>query len=207
MTIQKEKQPINIATVIIILALLVIGYFSILKLVEHFKDRSQGRFVGYLNSAVVVMETSGGDIKFELFKKDAPLAVENFLTLAKEKFYNNTEFHLVRKGLLVQGGDPNSKDTNWSDDGLGGPGYTFKDEINNRSLKRGSLVMANNGPNTNGSQFFILTAKKALELEGKYTVFGRVLEGMDIVNEMENVPVNKDGHPLRAIIIQSIRIL
>lgn len=154
----------------------------------------------------VVMKTNFGDITLELFDKDAPETVKNFLKLAKEGFYDKTKFHRVIKDFMIQGGDPNSKDNDWSNDGLGGPGYSFKDEINSHKLVTGILAMANSGPNTNGSQFFIVTAKETPWLDGKHTVFGKVVEGMDIVQKIENLKTNAQNHPLENAIINEIII-
>ncbi|MCG2699194.1 peptidylprolyl isomerase [Candidatus Parcubacteria bacterium] len=137
---------------------------------------------------MAIMRTNFGDIKLELFEKDAPITVENFVKLSKSGFYNKTKFHRVIKDFMIQGGDPNSKDNDPSNDGFGGPGYVFKDEINNHKLLNGIFAMANSGPNTNGSQFFIVTAESTPWLDGKHTVFGKVLEGMDVVEKIENSP-------------------
>ena len=160
---------------------------------------------------IAIIETDRGNIKLELYTKDAPKTVENFVKLANKKFYNGTKFHRVVPGFVIQGGDPLSKNDNPSDDGTGGPGYTFEDEINPWSLGLnesvinsykaqgykyrkdltshkvtvGSLAMANSGPNTNGSQFFIVTEKDQPHLDGKHTVFGRVIEGMDVVRRIK----------------------
>jgi peptidyl-prolyl cis-trans isomerase B (cyclophilin B) len=144
---------------------------------------------------VATLESSLGTIKIELFQKDAPKTVENFTKLAKEGFYNGTKFHRVIPKFMIQGGDPNSKDNDWSNDGMGGPGYTFQDEFNSHKVVRRALAMANSGPNTNGSQFFIVTADAADWLDGKHTVFGKVLEGMDVVDRIEALPTNAKDHP------------
>lgn len=153
------------------------------------------------------IKTSKGDIKVELYKEAAPKTVDNFVKLAREDFYNGTTFHRVIEDFMIQGGDPNSKDDDPDNDGQGGPDYTFEDEINPRSLGLsdqqiqeledkgytynydlksykvdvGALAMANSGPNTNGSQFFIVTKEAQPHLDGLHTVFGHVLEGMDVV--------------------------
>lgn len=155
-----------------------------------------------------VMKTNLGDIALELFPKDAPKTVENFMRLAQAGFYNGVKFHRVIKGFMAQTGDPKSKDNDWSDDGTGGPGYTFADEINAHKLVRGALAMANAGLDTNGSQFFIVTAAATPWLDGKHTVFGRVAGGMDIVDRIENTPVDhvQGDHPTRDIVINSVEI-
>lgn len=156
-----------------------------------------------------VMKTNLGDIKLELFNKDAPNTVENFIKLSEEGFYNGVKFHRVIKDFMIQSGDPNSKDDDWSNDGMGGPGYAFSDEINSHKLVRGVLAMANSGPDTNGSQFFIVTAVSTPWLDGHHTVFGMVVEGLEIVSKIENVKTDKSrgDHPLEDVIINSIEII
>ncbi|RJQ32291.1 peptidylprolyl isomerase [Candidatus Parcubacteria bacterium] len=155
------------------------------------------------------MKTNKGEIKLELFLKDAPETVNNFLKLSKEGFYDGVRFHRVIKDFMIQSGDPNSKDDDWSNDGMGGPGYSFKDEINPNKLVRGILAMANAGPNTNGSQFFIVTAISAPWLDGRHTAFGRVVSGMETVDAIENTATDKSrgDHPIENITIESIEIL
>lgn len=153
------------------------------------------------------METNFGEIKLELFADAAPTTVKNFIKLSESGFYDGTKFHRVIKGFMIQGGDPNSKDDDWSNDGKGGPGYVFADEINKHKLVRGVLAMANAGPDTNGSQFFIVTAPATPWLDGKHTVFGKVISGMDVVDKIENLPTNQNAHPLKDATIQSIKIV
>lgn len=156
----------------------------------------------------VTLKTNLGDITLELFPKDAPVTVANFVKLSRAGFYNGTRFHRVIKDFMIQGGDPNSKDDDWSNDGTGGPGYTFKDEINSHKIVRGVIAMANAGPATNGSQFFIVTASATPWLDGKHTVFGRVTAGMDVVDKIENVRTDKTrgDHPIENVTINSIEI-
>jgi len=153
-----------------------------------------------------LIRTNKGNIKVQ-FYPESPLTVNNFMNLATKEFYNGTKFHRVIKDFMVQGGDPNSKDDDWSNDGIGGPGYSFQDEINQHKLVRGSLAMANSGPNTNGSQFFIVTASETSWLDGKHTNFGYVVEGMDIINKIEEVAVNENSHPTEDIVIDGIELL
>lgn len=160
-------------------------------------------------NSIALIKTNFGEIKLKLFDKDAPLTVQNFIKLSKSGFYNGVKFHRIIKGFMIQSGDPNSKDADWADDGRGGPGYSFPDEINSRKIVKGTLAMANSGPNTNGSQFFILTGDSAPWLDGKHTVFGEVILGMDIVLKIENAPTNGDAqgnHPLQDIIINTIEM-
>lgn len=155
-----------------------------------------------------VMMTNYGDIMLELFAEDAPRTVENFVKLSRSGFYDGVKFHRVIKGFMIQGGDPQSKDNDWSDDGRGGPGYTFPDEINAQKIVRGTLAMANSGPDTNGSQFFIVTAEAAPWLDGKHTAFGRVVSGMETVTKIENVPADQSrgDHPITDAVITDIEI-
>src|SRR2546423_8259110 len=127
--------------------------------------------------STATMHTNHGAIELEFFDEDAPKTVENFRKLASDGFYNGVVFHRVIPDFMIQGGDPTGT-------GSGGPGYTFEDEPNDRKVERGALAMANAGPNTNGSQFFIVTAEACPRLDGKHTVFGRVTEWTDVVDEI-----------------------
>lgn len=133
---------------------------------------------------IVTMKTSKGDIRIQLFAKAAPKTVENFVTLANKDFYDGIVFHRVIKDFMIQGGDPLTKTdpTNKARHGTGGPGYTFEDEINGHKLVRGVFAMANAGPDTNGSQFFLITAESTPWLDGRHTAFGEVIDGMDVVD-------------------------
>jgi cyclophilin family peptidyl-prolyl cis-trans isomerase len=160
-----------------------------------------------------IIKTSLGDIKVKFNNADTPLTVTNFLNLAQNNFYNGTKFHRVIKGFMIQGGDPNSKTANISSWGMGDPGYKFNDELKGtETYPQGTLAMANSGPNTNGSQFFIVTASPAAPLPPSYTVFGSVTEGMDVALKIENVPTsgstgNPADHPLTDVTINSIELL
>ncbi len=143
------------------------------------------------------MNTSHGTISFELFDDDAPETVGNFRKLAGDKFYDGVIFHRIITGFMIQGGDPDGT-------GTGGPGYTFKDEFNDHKVVRGALAMANAGPNTNGSQFFIVTADSAPWLDGKHTVFGQVTDGMDTVDAIEGVRTGAGDRPVDPPVINSI---
>ena len=135
------------------------------------------------------IETNHGSIQLELFDEEAPQTVANFRTLASEGFYNGRVFHRVIGNFMIQGGCPNGT-------GTGGPGYTFDDEFNEHPIVRGTLAMANAGPNTNGSQFFIVTAEATPWLDGKHTAFGRVLDGMDVVDTIEAQPTDARDKPV-----------
>jgi peptidyl-prolyl cis-trans isomerase B (cyclophilin B) len=149
--------------------------------------------------STATMQTTEGPIVFELFDEDAPKTVDNFRKLASEGFYDGLAFHRVIKDFMVQGGCPEGT-------GTGGPGYTFEDEINPHKVVRGALAMANAGPDTNGSQFFIVTADECSWLDGKHTVFGTVSEGMDVVDRLEAVPTDGRDRPRDPIAISSIEL-
>lgn len=154
-----------------------------------------------------IIKTNFGDIKVGFYAQESPITVNNFLNLSKAGFYNGTKFHRVMKDFMIQGGDPNSKDDDWSNDGMGGPGYKFQDEINRHELVKGSLAMANSGPNTNGSQFFIVTTESTPWLDGKHTNFGHVVDGFDVVDRIEAMDVNENDHPINDAIIQEIQLI
>jgi cyclophilin family peptidyl-prolyl cis-trans isomerase len=147
--------------------------------------------------STATMQTTEGTIVFELFDEDAPKTVANFRKLASEGFYDGLSFHRIISDFMIQGGCPQGT-------GSGGPGYTFEDEINPRKIVRGALAMANAGPNTNGSQFFIVTARACPWLDGKHTVFGQVQSGMDVVASLEGVPTGGGDRPLEPVGITSI---
>ena len=154
-----------------------------------------------------VLTTNYGKIKIRFYNNDSPITVNNFLKLAAEGFYDGTKFHRVISGFMIQGGDPNSKDGNWTDDGIGGAGYKFNDEFNDHKLIRGSVAMANSGPNTNSSQFFIVIGNSTPWLDGKHTNFGEVVEGMDVVDKIEKVKTNENNHPIEDVFIEKIELL
>ena len=149
--------------------------------------------------STATMETSAGTIVFELFDEDAPNTVANFRKLASEGFYDGLSFHRVIRDFMIQGGCPEGT-------GTGGPGYTFADEINPHKVVRGALAMANAGPDTNGSQFFIVTAGACPWLDGKHTVFGQVTEGMDVVDALENLPTDRADRPTETAEIRSLAV-
>ncbi len=159
------------------------------------------------NMNTVILKTNKGDITIELFRDLTPNTAENFEELAKSGFYNGTRFHRVIQNFMIQGGDPQSKDLALKDRwGTGGPGYQFADEIgpeNNNA--RGTISMANSGPNTNGSQFFINTVDNT-GLNPKHTVFGRVVSGMDVVDAIEATETGARDVPLEDMIIESVEV-
>jgi peptidyl-prolyl cis-trans isomerase B (cyclophilin B) len=149
--------------------------------------------------STLTLHTTAGPVALELFDEDAPKTVENFRKLASDGFYDGLIFHRVIPDFMVQGGCPEGT-------GTGGPGYTFEDEFNEHKVVRGALAMANAGPNTNGSQFFIVTAAEAPWLDGKHTVFGRVTDGMDAVDAIEAQPTDEGDRPLERQAIERVEL-
>src|SRR6266550_1671587 len=145
------------------------------------------------------LHTNAGPITVRFFDEDAPKTVENFRKLAGDGFYDGLIFHRVIKDFMVQGGCPEGT-------GTGGPGYTFEDEFNDHKIVRGALAMANAGPNTNGSQFFIVTTDAAPWLDGKHTVFGNVTAGMEAVDSIEGTDTNAADKPVADAVIQRIEL-
>ena len=145
------------------------------------------------------LQTNHGAIELVLFPDDAPKTVENFTKLARDGFYDGVIFHRVIPDFMIQGGDPTGT-------GSGGPGYSFEDEINDHKVERGALAMANAGPNTNGSQFFIVTTESAAWLDGKHTVFGRVTNGMDVADRISELPRDARDRPHEDVVIERIEL-
>ena len=145
------------------------------------------------------LHTNHGQIEIELFDEDAPKTVENFLKLARDGFYDDVIFHRVIPDFMIQGGDPTGT-------GTGDPGYRFEDEFNRHRVERGALAMANAGPDTNGSQFFIVTADACPWLDGKHTVFGRVTNGMGVVDEISSVDTDSSDKPREAVVIERVEL-
>lgn len=197
----KKKKKLEIILVVVAL-IVIIGIGAIV----YFSKTSKEKTI-----VSVTIETEKGNIELELDKKAAPKTVDNFVKLAQDGFYDGTKFHRVVENFVIQGGDPLSKDNDPNNDGSGGPGYAFDDEINPKSLelsdeviaqlesqgykfdyslksiphKIGVISMANSGPNTNGSQFFIITTQDQPDLDGRYTAFGTVIRGMDVVRQIK----------------------
>jgi len=145
------------------------------------------------------LTTSEGAIEIELFPEDAPKTVENFTKLAGDGFYDGLIFHRVIPDFMIQGGCPQGT-------GTGGPGYQFEDEFNQHKAVKGSLAMANSGPNSNGSQFFIITAAATPWLDGKHTVFGQVTSGQDVVDRISEVDRDGRDRPLTPVTLESVEI-
>jgi peptidyl-prolyl cis-trans isomerase B (cyclophilin B) len=149
--------------------------------------------------SAATLHTSHGQIDVELHDADAPKTVENFRKLAGDGFYDGVVFHRVIPDFMIQGGDPTGT-------GTGGPGYTFEDEFNDHKVERGALAMANAGPNTNGSQFFVVTAEATPWLDGKHTVFGRVTSGMDVVDAISQVETDAGDKPREPVVIERVEL-
>jgi peptidyl-prolyl cis-trans isomerase B (cyclophilin B) len=147
----------------------------------------------------VTLHTNHGPVAVELFDDDAPKTVENFLKLSRDGFYDGLTFHRIIKDFMIQGGDPQGT-------GTGGPGYTFEDEFNQHKVERGALAMANAGPNTNGSQFFVVTTEAAPWLDGKHTVFGKVTAGMEAVDAIEGVETDAQDRPAEPVVIERVEV-
>jgi cyclophilin family peptidyl-prolyl cis-trans isomerase len=147
----------------------------------------------------VTLHTNHGPVAVELFDDDAPKTVENFLKLSRDGFYDGLTFHRIIKDFMIQGGDPQGT-------GTGGPGYTFEDEFNQHKVERGALAMANAGPNTNGSQFFVVTTEAAPWLDGKHTVFGKVTAGMEAVDAIEGVDTDAQDRPAEPVVIERVEV-
>jgi len=143
------------------------------------------------------LHTSEGAIELELYPNEAPKTVENFVKLARDGFYEGVIFHRVIPDFMIQGGDPTGT-------GTGGPGYEFEDEFNEHRVVRGALAMANAGPNTNGSQFFIVTAEATPWLDGKHTVFGKVTSGMDVVDRIAEADRDDNDRPASPVAIERV---
>ena len=145
------------------------------------------------------MHTNHGPIVLELFDGEAPKTVENFRKLSGDGYYDGLTFHRVIRDFMIQGGCPQGT-------GTGGPGYEFEDEINDNKIVRGALAMANRGPNTNGSQFFVVTTEAAPWLDGKHTVFGRVESGMETVDAIESVETGQGDRPIEPVVIERMEL-
>ena len=149
--------------------------------------------------STATLHTNHGAIEVELFDEDAPKTVDNFLELGRKGFYDGVGFHRVIPDFMIQGGDPTGT-------GTGGPGYSFEDEFNDHPVERGALAMANSGPNTNGSQFFIVTAAACPWLDGKHTVFGNVTAGMDVVDRIAGLETDGRDRPLEPVTIERVEL-
>jgi len=191
---------------ILVIITLLIGYASDNKSDSKTVTNNEVKTIKVMaeTKQLVTIETSLGNIELELYPAKAPKTVENFVTLANKGFYENTKFHRVIKNFMIQGGDPYTKGTDESVYGTGGPGYKFADEQNDLQMVRGMIAMANSGPNTNGSQFFIVTIPEAGWLTGKHTIFGKVISGMDVVDKIEASKTNQNDLPVVPVVVNKI---
>lgn len=200
--LQLQSYFMNIKTIILIVVMILTVY--LVNLIASYDFKKAETQIDMTNK-IVILETNLGNITIELLPDEAPKTVENFIKLAEAGFYDNTKFHRVIKDFMIQGGDPLSKDDSkrniW---GTGGPGYKFDDEINNVELVQGVIAMANSGPNTNGSQFFIITAPETPWLQGKHTGFGRVIEGLDVVMKIQGTETQVSDRPVQDVILQTV---
>jgi cyclophilin family peptidyl-prolyl cis-trans isomerase len=165
----------------------------------HTRSGDASRFPYRAAMSTATLQTTEGAIELRLHDDDAPKTVENFVKLARDGFYDSVIFHRVIPDFMIQGGDPTGT-------GSGGPGYQFDDEHNDHKVERGALAMANSGPDTNGSQFFIVTADACPWLDGKHTVFGRVTSGMDVVDAIAQVETDARDKPRNDVRIESVEI-
>lgn len=196
------------------------------KIITSNQTLSSNNFVGATDTGVIILnsmdnnfetaddkisqatfKTSLGGFSVKFYRSDAPVTVANFIKLARAGFYNGTRFHRVIKDFMIQGGDPLSQDATQKNRwGTGGPEYRFNDEFNNHKLTRGSLAMANAGPNTNGSQFFIVTAEATPWLDGKHTNFGEIISGLEVVLKIGAVKTDEAERPVEDVIIEKIEL-
>lgn len=189
-----------------------IGYSTSTIIINNATTSTSSQTMNNTNDATaetktVVLHTNKGDVTLELLTTTAPITAGNFVKLAQEKFYDGTKFHRVIDGFMIQGGDPLSKDeaqsARW---GTGGPGYAIQDEfVAGLSNTRGTISMANSGPNTGGSQFFINTANNTF-LDGKHAVFGKVIAGMDVVDAIGKTKTGAGDKPVEAVVIQTVEV-
>jgi len=204
-----KRNKFAIFLVILIVAMLVFsGFYVIFTSLTSNEDNNIAK-----ENPIAVFNTTMGEFRIELYEDKVPITAGNFKDLSESGFYDRTKIHRISPGFMIQGGDPNSKDDDPSDDGFGGPGYTIEDEFHpDLKNERGMISMANSGPDTGGSQFFILVGD-ASWLNDAHAVFGKVIEGMDIVDEIANMdhdgryePQPGGGRPLTDVVINTITI-
>ncbi|MFA6273137.1 MAG: peptidylprolyl isomerase [Candidatus Paceibacterota bacterium] len=208
MFLSKRFSPLTSSIFLLLLSgVTAILYFTVAK-AEKIADQWSAISPAAVSQSSVneaLIRTSLGDIRIKLLEDKAPKTVENFVKLVKDNFYDNTKFHRIIPDFMIQGGDPLTKDDTAKERwGTGGPGYNFADEPNNVKMVRGVLAMANSGPDTNGSQFFIITTAETPWLQGKHTVFGQVIAGMDIVDKISALPTDDRDVSLQPVVVQEI---
>jgi cyclophilin family peptidyl-prolyl cis-trans isomerase len=193
--LKNRKQVVNWKKIIFNPAVIV-AIFSLLAIIAYpiYYSYKQNQ------PLYAVLKTSEGDIKIELYKTDAPKTVDNFVKLSDKGFYRDLLWHRVIKDFVIQTGDPTGS-------GSGGPGYQFDDEISSHKIVKGTVAMANSGKNTNGSQFFIVTEQDQPDLDGSYSVFGQVIEGMDTVARIAEKPTDENDKPYDPVYLNQVDIL
>lgn len=206
MNINNLKILLSVASVVILVAL--IWFFASS---NNADDGDLNKQTENMNNPTIVLKTNSGNIEIELFLDKMPITAGNFLKLSKDGFYNGTKFHRVIDSFMIQGGDPNSRGNDSSIYGTGGPGYAIEDEfVSGLSNVRGTISMANSGPNSGGSQFFInLVDNIGLDFDkppftSKHPVFGKVVSGMDIVDAIARVETGQRDIPVNAVIIEEV---
>lgn len=198
MSNQKTKLIFAIAAFLILAGLFVFSGFGRSKGSDNDTERKAETFSGAL------LITNFGEIEIQFATGTAPKAVSNFIKLSEKSFYDGTLFHRVTKDF-IQGGDPLTKEADQSVYGTGGPGYKFKDEVSaDDKIVRGVVAMANSGPDTNGSQFFIVTVKEASWLNGKHTIFAIVTRGMDVVDKISLLETSKNNLPIKPVVLKKV---
>ncbi len=192
---------------------IIVGFLIIIGVIFYMTNKAQQVSdsvnavpTGEVKGALIM--TNYGAIEITFLKGEATSTVKNFIDLADKGFYDETKFHRIIYNFMIQGGDPNTKGTDENTYGIGGPGYKFPDEINGEPMVRGVVAMANSGPDTNGSQFFIITAAQTPWLQGKHTVFAKVVKGMDIALKISGLPVKDTVRniPAKPVVIQSVTL-
>lgn len=185
---------------------LILLSLMLLALPSCTKMKSKGKDMNATDGKIAIIQTTMGEIRFEFLPELAPGHVENFKKLARSGFYDGTTFHRVIPGFMVQGGDPNSRNENRSIHGTGGPGYSIPAEFSDEKHKRGIVSMARSAdPNSAGSQFFIVV-EDAVHLDNQYTVFGRVTQGMDVVDQIVSTPRDGRDNPLKSVVMEKVVI-
>ncbi len=205
---EKNKiSPLMIGIFVVVCAVIaLLIYFGSMKKTNDTAISTPTPSASPLAMQTATFKTSMGDIEVQFFSDKAPKTVQNFISLAQKGFYDGTKFHRVIKDFMIQGGDPLSKEADTSVYGTGGPGYAFADEINDVPLVQGILAMANSGPDTNGSQFFIITAPATPWLQGHHTAFGKVIKGLDIVLKIGATKTGPGDQPVIPVVVNQVII-
>jgi cyclophilin family peptidyl-prolyl cis-trans isomerase len=207
------KKPYLLGVIAAIIIVVALGYFLRYKqpVKNDFNSASVNLETNQIKMNIITIKTNYGEIQFETYNADTPKTVQNFITLAEKGFYDGLTFHRVIKGFMIQGGDPNCNPSISSGPcGAGGPGYAFEDELNPNTesykagYKKGVVAMANAGPNTNGSQFFIML--EDYPLPNNYTIFGKVIKGQEVVDAIGNIQTGANDMPLKPVIMEKVTV-